>query len=123
MFSQGRASLRASRRGSAGASPSQNGRIPPCGRDDFPVWHRGRVFERHTPCAVTREVGRRSCVGFVVSLWCSSGDDLGDDLAGDVGEAEAPAVVFVSQAFVIEPEQPRIVACRSLTWTRSTTAW
>ena len=35
-----------------------------------------------------------------------SGDDLRDHFAGDVGQAEPPAVVFISESFVIEPEQP-----------------
>src|SRR5262249_7791592 len=36
-----------------------------------------------------------------------SGDDLGDDLPGDVGQPESPAVILVSQSLVIEPEQAK----------------
>src|SRR5262245_53697575 len=34
-----------------------------------------------------------------------SGEDRADQLAGDVGEAEAAAVVEVGQALVVEPEE------------------
>src|SRR6516225_1081969 len=44
-----------------------------------------------------------------------SGEDVLDDAALDVGEAEVPALKLIGQLLVIDAQQVRMVACRS--WT------
>jgi len=50
----------------------------------------------------------RNPVGVVIPIWVGDrqlGDDLVDHFAGDVGEAEVPAVVTVGELLVVDAEE------------------